>query len=91
MKFDNAQDVKFTEEKSSSKLALVATVFMVATAGLAFVTADTYATKVTLPKNAFICTKIEQVGKNLDDVICVQYTAQKFSKEAVTLNQLAAR
>lgn len=40
-----------------------------------------------LPKNNFLCTKIEQVGKNVDDVSCVQYTAQKYYPETMQINK----
>jgi len=74
------------EEKITSKVAVVATFFMITTAALAFVSFDSFVGKYQLSKANFICTKIEQVGKNLDDVRCVQYTSSKYSKEAVSLN-----
>lgn len=43
--------------------------------------------EIKLNKVSFLCTKVEQLGKNLDDVQCVQYTAQKHYTEAVALNK----
>ena len=77
-------------QSSSGKMTVVASIFMIATAGLGYVAGDLLYTKHSLSKTAFICTKIEQVGKNMDDVVCVQYTHQKFQKETVALNKLAA-
>ena len=74
------------EENKTNKVAIVATFFMVTTAALAFVSFDSFVGKYQLNKASFICTKIEQVGKNLDDVRCVQYTSTKYSKEAISLN-----
>ena len=78
------------EEKNVNKVAIVATFFMVTTAALAFVSFDSLVGKYQLSKANFICTKIEQVGKNLDDVRCVQYTSSKYSKEAVSLNNASS-
>ena len=78
------------EENSTSKLAIVTTFFMLTTAALAFLTFDAYAGKYQISKANYICTKIEQVGKNLDDVRCVQYTSSKYSKEAVSLNNASS-
>ena len=58
--------------------------------GGGYIAFDTYQNKYQLSKAQFICTKIEQVGKNMDDVICTQYTNQKFAKEAVALNKTIA-
>jgi hypothetical protein len=77
------------EVQSSSKMTLVASLFMLATAGLGYVLGDMYLKSYNVSKSAFICTKIEQVGKNMDDVVCVQYTHQKHQKEAVALNKLS--
>jgi hypothetical protein len=79
-------EIEKVEEKSTNKVAIVATFFMVTTAALAFVSFDSFVVKYQLNKSSFICTKIEQVGKNLDDVRCVQYTSTKYSKEAISLN-----
>lgn len=78
------------EDKSTNKLAVATTFFMVTTAALAFITFDAYAGKYQISKANYICTKIEQVGKNLDDVRCVQYTVSKYSKEAISLNGASA-
>lgn len=75
------------EQKSSNGIVVVATVFMILTAVSGYVLFDSYFNKYQLSKNGFVCTKIEQVGKNLDDVICVQYTAQKHYQQAVSLNR----
>jgi hypothetical protein len=58
--------------------------------GGGYIAFDTYQNKYQLSKVQFICTKIEQVGKNMDDVICTQYTNQKYAKEAVALNKTIA-
>lgn len=71
---------------NTSKLAIVTTFFMVATAALGFLSFDSYVNKYRISKTNYICTKIVQVGKNLDDVQCVQYTVSKYSKEAISLN-----
>jgi hypothetical protein len=81
---------KIVEENSTNKLAIVTTFFMLTTAALAFLTFDAYAGKYQISKANYICTKIEQVGKNLDDVRCVQYTVSKYSKEAISLNGASA-
>ena len=74
------------KEKSFSFVPILATVFMVTTAASTYVLANQMMYTHQLNKSAFVCTKIEQIGKNLDDVRCVQYTQQKFYKEAVSLN-----
>lgn len=79
------------EEKSGNFLALITIVFMLSTAVLGYMMFETYFNKVTVSKSQFICTKIEQVGKHMDDVVCTQYTHQKHSKEAVALNQLVTK
>ena len=80
-----------SEEKTGGILAIVTTTFMLSTAVLGYMMFETYYSKVALSKTQFICTKIEQVGKHMDDVVCTQYTHQKYSKEAVALNQLASK
>jgi hypothetical protein len=75
------------EQKNSNTLAFVTFIFMLLTAIFGFIVFDVFFNKHQLSKNGFICTKIEQVGKNLDDVICVQYTAQKHYEQAVSLNR----
>lgn len=77
-----------TVRSGSSRGYAIAGIFMCATAALAYLIGDTLYNNYALNKSAFICTKIEQVGKNMDDVVCVQYTHQKFQKEAVALNKL---
>lgn len=79
------------ETKGSNRVAILATTFMISTSVLGYMMGETYLNKVALSKSQFICTKIEQVGKHMDDVVCTQYTHQKYSKEAVALNQLASK
>lgn len=75
------------EQKGSNGVVIVATIFMILTAASGYVLFDLYFNKYQLSKSGFICTKIEQIGKNLDDVVCVQYTAQKHYQQAVSLNR----
>jgi hypothetical protein len=51
---------------------------------------ETYVNTYQISKAKFLCTKIEQIGKNMDDVICVQYTEQKFAKAAVEQSKALA-
>jgi len=44
-------------------------------------------TNFILNKSDFVCTKVEQQSKNLDDVACVQYTHKKYHEEAIELNK----
>ena len=83
-------DKREMSTESSSKGYLIASVFIFATAALGYVLGDLYFKSYNISKSAFICTKIEQVGKNMDDVKCVQYTHQKHQKEAVALNKLSS-
>ena len=83
---DKRNDI--VEVSSSSTGYVAAGLFMCTTAVLAYLIGSTAMDKYLLSKSAFICTKIEQVGKNMDDVQCVQYTHQKHQKEAVALNKL---
>ena len=76
------------KEKQGAVTAILATTFMISTAVLGYMMFETYYNNVTVSKTQFICTKIEQVGKHMDDVVCTQYTHQKHSKEAVALNQM---
>jgi hypothetical protein len=81
------------QEKDGSVLGTIATFvglscFAITIAG-SYLAYNTYVSKYQLSKAQFICTKIEQVGKNMDDVICTQYTNQKYAKEAVALNKSA--
>jgi hypothetical protein len=73
----------------STFFALFGTVSFVVAVALAYLSYGTYQNAFTLSKSQFVCTKIEQLGKNMDDVTCVQYTSQKFYKEAVVLNRTA--
>ena len=79
------------ENNSSVIVNIVAVVSMAAAVGLSYLSFMNWQNAYSISKANFICTKIEQVGKNLDDVICVQYTNQKFSKEAVALNQMMSK
>lgn len=82
------------EEKESNIIGTMMNVIGVSCVALSvaggYVAYDTYLNKYQLSKAQFICTKIEQVGKNMDDVVCTQYTNQKFAKEAVALNKTIA-
>ena len=51
---------------------------------------EAYVNTYQISKAKFICTKIEQIGKNMDDVVCVQYTEQKFAKAAVEQSKALA-
>lgn len=51
---------------------------------------EMYMSTYQISKAKFLCTKIEQVGKNMDDVVCVQYTEQKFAKSAVEQSRAMA-
>lgn len=79
------------ENNGSMIVNVVAVVSMAAAVGLSYLSFMNWQNAYSISKSQFICTKIEQVGKNLDDVICVQYTNQKFSKEAVALNQMMSK
>jgi hypothetical protein len=76
------------QTKGSAFLSIISAVSVVGCAAAAYVAFDTYMTRIVLSKSHFICTQIEQVGKNMDDVVCTQYTAQKFAKQAVAANAL---
>ena len=79
------------ENNSSVIVNVVAVVSMAAAVGLSYLSFMNWQNAYSISKAQFICTKIQQVGKNLDDVICVQYTNQKFAKEAVALNQMMSK
>lgn len=83
--------MQLEENKANSTIAILATTFMVTTAALGYVLFERTWNANNLPKTTFICTKVEQVGKNLDDVRCVQYTHQKFYKDAVAMNSLGLK
>lgn len=82
------------EEKESNAFGMLMNMIGITCVAISvaggYVAYDTYKNKYQLSKAQFICTKIEQVGKNMDDVICTQYTNQKFAKEAVALNKTIA-
>jgi hypothetical protein len=61
--------------------------FMLISIALMYLGYDRYMNTYQISKAGFICTKIEQIGKNMDDVRCVQYTDQKYSKEAIALSK----
>jgi hypothetical protein len=85
-------DLKMSTEDSGSNsgvFAVLGVSFMVISAGLAYLAYDRYMNTYQISKAGFICTKIEQVGKNMDDVRCVQYTDQKYSKEAIAMSKVA--
>ena len=79
------------QSKAGIILNMVGITGVVMSAAAAYLAFDIYTTKVVLGKSQFICTQIEQVGKNMDDVICTQYTAQKFAKQAQAANALVAQ
>jgi hypothetical protein len=76
------------QTKSSAVVGIVSVISFVGCLTAAYVAVDTYMTRIILSKSHFICTQIEQVGKNMDDVVCTQYTSQKFAKQAVAANAL---
>jgi hypothetical protein len=82
------------EENESNTIGTIMNIIGVTCVALSvgggYIAFDTYQNKYQLSKAQFICTKIEQVGKNMDDVICTQYTNQKYAKEAVALNKTIA-
>jgi len=84
MEFEN-------ENKGSMFVNFVAVASIAAAVALSYLTFANWQNTYQISKAKFICTKIEQVGKNLDEVRCVQYTEQKFSKEAVALNQMMSK
>ena len=84
MEFEN-------ENKGSMFVNFVAVASIAAAVALSYLTFANWQNTYQISKAKFICTKIEQVGKNLDEVRCVQYTEQKFSKEAVALTQMMSK
>ena len=84
MEFEN-------ENKGSMFVNIVSVASIAAAVALSYLTFANWQNTYQISKAKFICTKIEQVGKNLDEVRCVQYTEQKFSKEAVALNQMMSK
>lgn len=81
-----------TEDSGSSSTAftILGISFMLISVALAYLAYDRYMNTYQISKAGFICTKIEQIGKNMDDVRCVQYTDQKYSKEAIALSKTVA-
>ena len=75
------------ESSSSAWMGIIAVTCFLISGAMLYLAFDKYRNAHILSKAQFICTKIEQVGKNMDDVNCVQYTAQKHYKEAVALNK----
>ena len=55
---------------------------------LLYVLFDTHNSNHTLSKDQFVCTKIEQKGKSMHDVVCVQYTHLKYHEAAIALNNI---
>jgi hypothetical protein len=84
-------DTREVQSKSGSKLGVIAVFFFITTIGLSYIVGTMHMRAHTVSKAQFVCTMIEQVGKNMDDVVCVQYTNQKFHKEVVAMNKLAGR
>lgn len=76
------------ESKSSNILSVIGGLSFVAASALSYFAIANYIENITVSKSSFVCTKIEQIGKNMDDVRCVQYTHQKYSQDAVTLNMM---
>lgn len=79
---------KFSAIKLGLNVMIIAT-FAVTGVG-SVVAYETYMNTYQISKSKFICTKIEQIGKNMDDVICVQYTEQKFAKSAIEQSKALA-
>ena len=75
------------ESRSSAWMGIITITCFCVSGALLYVAWDRYENTHALSKVQFICTKIEQIGKNMDDVTCVQYTNQKFYTEAVALNK----
>jgi hypothetical protein len=80
------------QEQSKGRLVIntLAVVGIVVSCAAAFVAFDIYTSKLVLSKSQYICTSIEQVGKNMDDVVCTQYTAQKYAPQAKAANAMLA-
>ena len=76
--------------KGNMVINTLAVAGIVVSCAAAFVAFDIYSSKIVLGKNQFLCTSIEQVGKNMDDVICTQYTAQKYAPQAKAANAMLA-
>ncbi len=81
-------DVK-TSNGSYAFFSIIGVISFVVAVALGYYNYGNYQNTFVLSKKNFVCTKIEQIGKNMDEVVCVQYTSQKFYKEAVVLNRTA--
>ena len=82
------------EETKSSMMSYAINFVMIGSIALMglslYMAYENYVSTYQISKAKFICTKIEQVGKNMDDVICVQYTEQKFAKSAIEQSKALA-
>jgi hypothetical protein len=87
-------EMRKQNESKFSATKLIMNVMIISTFALtgvgSVVAYETYMNTYQISKAKFICTKIEQVGKNMDDVICVQYTEQKFAKSAIEQSKALA-
>ena len=87
-------EMREQNESKFSATKLIMNVMIISTftlTGVGSVVAyETYMNTYQINKAKFICTKIEQIGKNMDDVVCVQYTEQKFAKAAVEQSKALA-
>ena len=81
-------DVQENKPSNGAIMSLIGVVCFVVAIAQAYILFEQYKGTYQISKVQFICTKVEQVGKNLDDVKCVQYTNQKYSKEAIAFNTL---
>jgi UDP-N-acetylmuramyl pentapeptide phosphotransferase/UDP-N-acetylglucosamine-1-phosphate transferase len=84
----NGDTREIKEVKSSNIFSFIGGLSFVAAVALSYFAISNFIQNITVSKTSFVCTKIEQIGKNMDDVRCVQYTHQKFSQDAVTLNMM---
>jgi len=76
------------QSKVSGIFSALAGISVVGCIAGAYVGYDVFVNKNLLSKDHYVCTQVEQVSKNMDDVICVQYTHQKYSKTAQAANAL---
>ena len=77
-------------KSSNSMFTLIGIGFVAISCILGYLSFDRYMNTYQISKSKFICTQIQQVGKNMDDVICTQYTDQKFAKVAMEQNKALA-
>lgn len=75
------------KSEKSNGTTITAIAFILISCVLTYISIDLYLSNHILAKPTFICTKVEQAGKNLDDVTCVQYTNQKYYAEVVAINK----